>query len=83
MAWDRRRRSVLKERLGMENYQFDPHSFQTVKRISYQVCVKCGLVLLKNKATFKAVKLGCDYRVHPSIIQEKSNEKERKETSIN
>ena len=55
-----------------DQYQFDSHSFGILsKRLNFQVCLKCGLVLLNNAATRKAVKLGCDYRIHPSILNEK------------
>lgn len=34
------------------------HSF-TKRILSWQYCAKCGLVALKNEATFKAMKAKC------------------------
>lgn len=42
-------------------YKFQKHKFEKLKKVQYPwlVCSRCGLVLLKNKSTKKAVKLGC------------------------
>ena len=37
-----------------------PHTFtRRMKRFPWVVCAHCGLVLLRNKATEKAARLGC------------------------
>lgn len=43
-------------------YKFQSHKPQKLsKRYAWLVCKQCGLVFLKNKATKKAIKLGCYY----------------------
>ena len=37
----------------------EPHNFVARKNVQWPVCVKCGLVALKNKATEKAIRKGC------------------------
>lgn len=37
-----------------------PHHFVKWKQIAWPYCVRCGLISLKNKATEKAIKKGCN-----------------------
>lgn len=49
-----------------EKYKYVEHTFKFNKAAVKQVCTGCGLVMLRNEATNKAVKLGCMFHVHPS-----------------
>ena len=48
-------------------YRFEPHAFVTRRRITWPVCRRCGLVLLRNDLTDWCVKRGCDANNHPEF----------------
>ena len=48
-------------------YEKHPHRLTGRRVIAGKVvCETCGLVKLNNRLTDEAVKLGCDYKYHPS-----------------
>lgn len=47
-------------------YKHIEHTFRFNKAAGKQVCTGCGLVMLRNKATERAVKLGCMWDSHQS-----------------
>lgn len=56
--WETAKLSDFKE----VTYKYEKHNPQKLnKRYPWLVCKSCGLVFLKNKATRKAIKLGCYY----------------------
>jgi hypothetical protein len=46
-------------------YKFEAHTFKTRRRMTWPVCQRCGLVLLRNELTDWAVKHGCNNTDHP------------------
>lgn len=48
-----------------EQYEKEPHSF-TLNVGHWPVCIKCGLVMMKNPFSDWAVKMGCNNKDHPS-----------------
>lgn len=42
------------------------HRFSKWRGFHVQVCDGCGLIALSNDLTREAVRLGCDYKYHPS-----------------
>jgi hypothetical protein len=46
-------------------YSYEPHSFKKIyKSVSWEVCIYCGLVALRNDFTRWAMKTGCMNRYH-------------------
>lgn len=52
--------------MKQEPYTLEPHNFKTWKKIAWPICVKCGLIALKNPLTEWAMKQGCNHKDHPS-----------------
>ena len=46
-------------------FKVEPHTFRSVRRMSWEVCTGCGLVRLKNQLTEWCVRNGCNYADHP------------------
>lgn len=47
-------------------YEYEPHHFIKRKNLSWQQCVKCGLIGLNNPFTRWSVDKGCNSYYHPS-----------------
>lgn len=48
-----------------DQFKYEPHNFNK-KILSYNYCVHCGLMLLRNKFTEWSVQQGCNYKEHSS-----------------
>lgn len=48
-----------------EQYRMEPHKFGPLKGVPYPVCQRCGCVALKNLLTGFAIKMGCEWTIHP------------------
>lgn len=49
-----------------EPFVMEPHNFVKTKCLPWLLCVKCGLVRLRNPFTDWSVKHGCNNEDHPS-----------------
>ncbi len=57
----------MAQAIGAPAFKQEPHSFQPVKRLPYQVCTGCGLVRLRNPLTDWCVRYGCNHAEHPGF----------------
>ena len=54
-----------------EPYKHEGHHFIQHPDVGKPVCAHCGLVGLRNEATARAVKWGCNWRDHPTYLRER------------
>jgi hypothetical protein len=51
--------------ITVQTFEYEPHNPKPYKGIPWSVCVKCGLVYLRNELTAWCVKKGCNASDHP------------------
>ena len=49
-------------------YKMEPHAPVKLRRLPWPFCRFCGLLFLKNEPTAESIKLGCNWKEHPSQI---------------
>ena len=54
------------------SYKHEPHKNGKLTR-SFNYCVKCGLIYLKNYISQQCIKLGCEYDEHATVLNWKKN----------
>lgn len=54
----------------IDPYKYEGHQWVAHRDIGKAVCADCGLVALRNEATERAVRWGCNWRDHPTYLRE-------------